>query len=77
MKPLDTTYLDVESPADSEVRFLRDETDNTVMLIEIDMPNETLRLRMTLAEAKKLAVRWFTAAKQIGGELGPNRESIN
>ena len=73
-KEIDRSFLDINSPADREVRIFFDADNPEVIGLEIDTPpNGQVVIRMGLDDAKKLATRIYGAVKQLRGEL-PERD---
>jgi hypothetical protein len=71
---IDRSFLDIDSPADREVRILYNEDDAETLGLEIDTPpNGKVMIRMGLDDAKKLATRIYAAVKLRRGEL-PERD---
>jgi hypothetical protein len=70
VKEIDRSFLDIDSPADREVRILFNEDDPDILGLEIDTPpNGKVMIKMGLDDAKKLATRIYAAVKLRRGEL--------
>src|SRR5947208_7728119 len=64
-KKKERSFLDVDSPADRGVRFYLDPNDPDVIAVEIDVEEAgTMRLRMGVNDAKKLACRLYAVAEE-------------
>jgi hypothetical protein len=73
-KEIDRNFLDLDSPADREVRIFFDDDNPEVIGLEIDTPpNGKVVIRMGLDDAKKLATRIYATVKKLRGEL-PERD---
>jgi hypothetical protein len=73
-KEIDRSFLDIDSPADRQVRIFFDDDDPDILALKIDTPpNGAIAIRMGLSDAQKLATRIYAAVKLRRGEL-PERD---